>query len=459
MTNVNLQQQLLPQNRRFTLGQSPGMIGGQTITLEDLRRYFHLPIAEVARQFNTCTTALKKVCRKLNINKWPYRQILSLTKSIQSLEMAALNEALDEELRGQYRKQINILRKTIAEVVNNPSKIVVADSISKHADDEYVANPADTVVQVDPAPEKRGEDDPNVTQVIRAAAALLSRTNNGEKTKRKVSPGDGSDAGYQLDGSSSDDNLPKRLREETLVSSSLVAGATLPMSSAFPDIGNTTVRYNAQYENSKSQFVGPVHLAPLLRRKLRPNVTRKVVPLMEPDIGSHFHIEFTPQFIMSLLHRTLVEKHAMTPLAYPYSTPSTSTSSYQQQQQQQQQYGGVMAAPTGHVASSIQPVRQHQHSQSAPSSSAAGRPDDSRGTYHAMNTFKPVHHVGGVVHPHVHNNASDGSYASSIGPSSHGANGGSALHDIRNSMPISNVTQHRGALGPPVNGQGHYQHS
>ncbi|RYG94705.1 hypothetical protein EON65_57080, partial [archaeon] len=127
------QQTHVTLHRRLSTA-NPTYGAGHNITLEDLRRYFHLPIAEVAKHLNTCTTALKKICRKLNINKWPYRQILSLTKSIQSIEMASLNEALDDELRNQYRKQIAVLRKTIAEVVHNPSKIVVSESLSKYAD-------------------------------------------------------------------------------------------------------------------------------------------------------------------------------------------------------------------------------------------------------------------------------------------------------------------------------------
>ena len=69
----------------------------KSVKMEDLRKYFHLPIVEVARQLGACTTALKKICRKNNISKWPYRQIRSITKSIQSLEMASLNDTLREE--------------------------------------------------------------------------------------------------------------------------------------------------------------------------------------------------------------------------------------------------------------------------------------------------------------------------------------------------------------------------
>lgn len=94
------------------------------ITIDDLRKFFHLPIIEVANQLGTCTTALKKICRKNNINKWPYRQIRSITKSIQSLEMASLNDSLSDEVRIQYRQQIITLQNAIDELIKDPNSIV-----------------------------------------------------------------------------------------------------------------------------------------------------------------------------------------------------------------------------------------------------------------------------------------------------------------------------------------------
>ena len=96
----------------------------KTIKLEDLRKYFHLPIVEVARELGTCTTALKKISRKHSIFKWPYRQIRSITKSIQSLEMASLNDTLNEDLRNQYRQQIVTLQSAIDDLIKDPNKVV-----------------------------------------------------------------------------------------------------------------------------------------------------------------------------------------------------------------------------------------------------------------------------------------------------------------------------------------------
>src|SRR5690554_3832635 len=47
----------------------------EQITLQHLRQYFHLPIVEVAAQLGICTTLLKKICRRHNIHRWPFRQV------------------------------------------------------------------------------------------------------------------------------------------------------------------------------------------------------------------------------------------------------------------------------------------------------------------------------------------------------------------------------------------------
>lgn len=41
---------------------------------------FHLPIQEAAAKLGMGTTQLKKLCRLLNVEKWPYRQLQSLDR-------------------------------------------------------------------------------------------------------------------------------------------------------------------------------------------------------------------------------------------------------------------------------------------------------------------------------------------------------------------------------------------
>jgi RWP-RK domain len=46
-----------------------------TITFEQLTKYFHLPINDVAKELGICATMLKKICRKNGIPRWPHRKV------------------------------------------------------------------------------------------------------------------------------------------------------------------------------------------------------------------------------------------------------------------------------------------------------------------------------------------------------------------------------------------------
>lgn len=48
--------------------------------LLELANYLHLPMAEAARQLKVCSTALKHVCRRNGLARWPSRQVISLSE-------------------------------------------------------------------------------------------------------------------------------------------------------------------------------------------------------------------------------------------------------------------------------------------------------------------------------------------------------------------------------------------
>jgi hypothetical protein len=85
-----------------------------------LRRCFHMPITEVARHFGMCTTLLKKVCRRLNIKRWPHRQIRKIDNCVQSLQVAMQNADSDAE-RQLFKGQIGALKIMRKSVVDDPS--------------------------------------------------------------------------------------------------------------------------------------------------------------------------------------------------------------------------------------------------------------------------------------------------------------------------------------------------
>lgn len=90
-------------------------------SLEELRKYFYLPIQSVSKELGICTTILKKLCRNNNIQKWPYRQIKSLTCAIQSLDMAMLNSSVTEVEKHSMQIQIRSLQASIDAIIADPS--------------------------------------------------------------------------------------------------------------------------------------------------------------------------------------------------------------------------------------------------------------------------------------------------------------------------------------------------
>jgi hypothetical protein len=46
------------------------------ITFEQLSKYFHLPINDVAKELGICATMLKKICRRNGIPRWPHRKVV-----------------------------------------------------------------------------------------------------------------------------------------------------------------------------------------------------------------------------------------------------------------------------------------------------------------------------------------------------------------------------------------------
>ncbi|KAE8723160.1 Protein RKD5 [Hibiscus syriacus] len=59
------------------------------IALEDLVKYFDLPIVEASRNLNVGLTVLKRKCREFGILRWPHRKIKSLDGLIRDLQEEA----------------------------------------------------------------------------------------------------------------------------------------------------------------------------------------------------------------------------------------------------------------------------------------------------------------------------------------------------------------------------------
>lgn len=135
----------------------------KSLTMEKLRRYFHLPINEVARQLGICTTVLKKICRRNNIRRWPYRQIRSITESIQSTQIAGQSETLSDRDRQRYQSQIMHLQHTLELLLQDPNA-PVSDILRPSSPSDF---PVDSE---DPDRRPPSVSNPNVAAVLAAAA-------------------------------------------------------------------------------------------------------------------------------------------------------------------------------------------------------------------------------------------------------------------------------------------------
>jgi hypothetical protein len=90
----------------------------QSIGLDTLSKYFHLPINDVAKELGVCATVLKKICRKNGIPRWPHRKIKSLDKMITTLEASVAKNPEDEE---RIRQEIQTLKNKKMFLMKNPN--------------------------------------------------------------------------------------------------------------------------------------------------------------------------------------------------------------------------------------------------------------------------------------------------------------------------------------------------
>lgn len=217
--------------------------------------------------------------------------------------MASLNPDLTSDVRIQYRNQILYLRNAIDELIKDPNKVVKlngfipnmsvgigGDSISMEYDRNGYDNEEDLAL---PRPSAE------VEEILRAAKNTIVDPKRKPKRSFDSVTGTENDPDSKVNHSSSETNS---VNSKGTDRRGIAGGCSFRN---LPDVGLTTVNIDGQSENPKYFYCQPVYLAPLQRKKISQNVSGKVVPLMEPDIGSHFFIEFVPIFVSNSLDRSL----------------------------------------------------------------------------------------------------------------------------------------------------------
>eukprot|EP00291_Cryptomonas_curvata_P027068 CAMPEP_0172177322 /NCGR_PEP_ID=MMETSP1050-20130122/15369_1 /TAXON_ID=233186 /ORGANISM="Cryptomonas curvata, Strain CCAP979/52" /LENGTH=354 /DNA_ID=CAMNT_0012849823 /DNA_START=218 /DNA_END=1279 /DNA_ORIENTATION=- len=95
------------------------------VTASMLRDHFHLPLYTVAKKFSMCTTAFKKMCRRLDIPKWPHRQLRGIDKRIAALKAELAYTTTGD--RKQFLSGISCLQEEKARLAQG---LASAESVS-----------------------------------------------------------------------------------------------------------------------------------------------------------------------------------------------------------------------------------------------------------------------------------------------------------------------------------------
>ncbi|PWA49881.1 hypothetical protein CTI12_AA477500 [Artemisia annua] len=66
------------------------------LSKEVVAQYFHLPIAEAAKQLNVSLTVLQRSCRYMGFQHWPHRKLNSLDLLISNLEAENRGATVDD---------------------------------------------------------------------------------------------------------------------------------------------------------------------------------------------------------------------------------------------------------------------------------------------------------------------------------------------------------------------------
>ncbi|GJN18666.1 hypothetical protein PR202_gb05849 [Eleusine coracana subsp. coracana] len=79
-----------PLRMRRSSGNRSVTVAGKTrldhIGLDEIRKYFYMPITKAAREMNVGLTVLKKRCRELGVARWPHRKMKSLRALILNVQ-------------------------------------------------------------------------------------------------------------------------------------------------------------------------------------------------------------------------------------------------------------------------------------------------------------------------------------------------------------------------------------
>ena len=224
--------------------------------------------------------------------------------------MASLNDTMGDDVRDQYREQIVTLQKAIDDIVCDPNTNISA--LAKKLEAEWGSGGDDRMLDSEPSD--------NVRQIIKAVAGTVNVMGRGgaepdeiAPPKRKHSQMEATMEGGQVCAESLLSSKGPFQQAQSQVDGRGLEGlhsshgqrssrGAATISKNYPEaicVGETQVKQVVlSMSDSKStsiHYVGPVVLAPLERRRISKHASKKLVPLIEPDICNHFKMDYLPQ--------------------------------------------------------------------------------------------------------------------------------------------------------------------
>ncbi|DAZ98140.1 TPA: hypothetical protein N0F65_003126 [Lagenidium giganteum] len=118
-------------------------------TVAELQEYYHLPLKTAATRLGICEAALKRICRRNRIRKWPYRKLASVLRRMSDLQQqkpncgsskrprssVSANEVAEEAPDDCWRNSLGSMKTTTPTTAS--MKSLAASSASKMAKLEH----------------------------------------------------------------------------------------------------------------------------------------------------------------------------------------------------------------------------------------------------------------------------------------------------------------------------------
>ncbi|KAF8053774.1 hypothetical protein N665_1375s0012 [Sinapis alba] len=103
--------------RRQTTHLSAQRKRTRKLTVKDMSELFDFPIEQAARRLRICTTAVKNICRRGELYRWPHRKIKSLREKVAALKMGDM-KSTDARVRARAEGKIEKFELQIQEIYN-----------------------------------------------------------------------------------------------------------------------------------------------------------------------------------------------------------------------------------------------------------------------------------------------------------------------------------------------------